>query len=528
MDPASRDEFDAARFFLAAAAMKAERRGRRPTLQERIRGEQFLVSQNRSLRYLLLLVFSYYTLMDAIKLDAYNATLLRTVLPSPSSNWTIKEVSSVLVTSEVSFAAIQVVVIGLIEQYVPPSVWCTINFFLSLAAWFTFDRPNLGLARLVTLFVLKAFNVRYAVMVHWFGARYFKYTMAVQFFVSLLPHIVKLPLFYFDRTVVFGQQFLIGAVAVLLYGLLACSLFWCWRTHEIPDYTGEEFELERRRYIDGFCHPMVDRDVQYKPDKRGSWICNIACTLFLSGVYYDYPMFTTYAKVILQLDITYEMVYVHVGLFTAVFIVNVAYNIFKYSYRRWLRSHDSSMAYIARQMNSARFWFIVSSYLCVLLSRMGFLLLQLYGYPSFLLLVTCACLGGLGGNVQPLLAELMFRQRAQRGPSLEADATATLTNRYYRNGSKRGFYQCHRTIDGIRSGWKNHSDQLFKWMYVDGRSVMNLLLLFVWLAVSSLVGSWWFTVNTISLILLSFTLFLCYYHLHAHRIGQEVVVVGNA
>jgi hypothetical protein len=468
-------------------------------LKTRIRVEQSLAAKHRPLRYLLLVAFSYFTLMDAIKIDAYNAALLRLILPTNQTTWTVKQVSAVLVTSEVNFAAIQMIVIGLVEQNVPPSIWCTVNFFLSLAAWFLFDQPDLGLTAMIVLFLLRSLNVRYAVMVHWFGDKYFKYTMAVQFFISVFPHILKLPLFHYHRAIVFQEQFLLGAIGTVIYGLVACTIFWYWKGYDNEDGCGG-----------GTAAASAVPEKISGPDKTGSWLSNFACTFFLAGVYYDFPMFTTYAKIVLGLDITYEMVYVHVGLFTSVFFVNVWYNLFKHCYRRWLRSCELTAYEILRRMNRARFLFIVISYVSVLISRVTFLLLQLYVYPSFTLLVMCACLGGLGGNVQPLLAELMFRQRS-------------------RTKSMIGGLSMKRermSENGLRRRWKQHSDQIFKWMYVDGRSVMNLFLLLVWITVSNYVGSWWFSANTISLILLSFALFLYYYYSHAHRINQELLVAG--
>lgn len=479
----------------------------RASLKTRIRVEQFLASKHRPLRYLLLLAFSFYTLMDAIKLDAYNAALLRLVLPANQSTWTVKQVSAILVTSEVNFAVIQMFVIGLMEQYVPPSIWCTINCFLTLAVWFLFDRPDLSLSTMIAVFLFRSLNVRYAVLVHWFGDKYYKYTMAIQFFISVFPHLLKLPLFHYHRAIVFEEQFVVGTIGGIVYGMIACTIFWYWRGTTYP----EEEALAMMEQTTKVAMSVERRKRNNRPDKTGSWLANFACTLFLAGVYYDFPMFTTYAKVVLNLDITYEMVYVHVGLFSAVFFVNIAYNLFKHLYRRWLRrSHTRSET--LRQMNRSRFVFVVISYACVLVSRVMFLLLQLYAFPSFSLLVLCACLGGLGGNVQPLLAELMFRQRSN------GDVTGLCPP-----PPPSKFSRKDEPNNALRRHWKLHSDQFFKWMYVDGRSIVNLCLLLVWVGVSSLVGSWWFTVNALSLILVSFGLFLYYYFSHAHRISRGLL-----
>lgn len=445
--------------------------------------ERQLVSRNRCFRYVLLVTASYFTLLDAIKQDAFNSALLAYLFPD-EPNRTSKQIASALVTHDILLTIVQMLVIGLLEQFVRPSIWCTFNLLTTICCWTYFSAPTLSLGNLLLIFIVRCFNVRYSMLVHWFGPLYFKYTMAVQFFVSVLPYLLKLPLFHYYRAVVFERQIELLAGAVVVFCLLVSMLLRELPTAVMVAANGQSLSSSTTRN---------------RPDKTGSWISNLSCSCFLAAVYFDFRAFDAYANRRLGYDITYDMVYVHVGLFVTVFLMNLVYNLFKTMYRRHMRLQELDRTTQTQRMNRARFAFVLFSFFGVTFSRCLFLALQLdtARQPSFSLLAVCVCLGGLGGNVQPLLAEFMFRQRTVPPPLVSLYDTTEEASR-----TRRARW------------WSRHSDQIFKWVYVDGRNLINVPLITLWFIVGPLVGPWWFTVNTIVLLVVSCLLFLVYYIRH--------------
>lgn len=485
------------------------------TFKEQILHERTLATTSRVLRLLLLTIASFFTLMDAIKNDAFNHALLDYVYPDVGKR-SAKQIASLFVSNEVFLALVQMIVVGLTEQFVLPSVWCLVNFSCSMMVWFYFSTPQLDLAGLLVVFALRSLNVRYSMMVHWFGDKYCKYTMAVQFFISVFPHIVKLPIFYWYRDVVFSCQTPIGITGGILAVILVTVFLSIKSSHH--------FESDETKSKTNLI-PVEQLNVPSCGIKNGSWRCNAACTLFLAAVYYDFPMFATYANTVLGFDLTYDIVYVHIGLYAVVFSVNVFYNVFKAIFRRELLRLNITPNERAKKMNNARGFFVFASYVGVFVSRVLFLYLQISRRASFALLVLCVSLGGLGGNVQPLAAELMFRQRAQSNQQRE---------KFAKNAGFHQLNQCklepireetssfaERVRFSLNAVWRRHSDQIFKWMYVDGRNVIDLLLLSLWLVCGDFVGSWWFTANTIVLLVISSILFFTYFFQN----GRKIVVL---
>lgn len=453
-----------------------------------------LFQRNRSLRYLLFIVASYHTLLDALKLDAYNSALLDHFLPATSRS--VKNVSSILVINEISLALLQMCVIGLLEQLALPSIWCVINLAVSSVGWVFFDSPQPSVVSLGVLFLLRALNVRYSMMVHCFGPNYYKHTVAVQFFIHVLPHLVKLPLLRLVPEIVFAHQLPMLYVALVLHGLLFCGLLYGQRhSDERERASGHSDEDEC-----GSAPQSSDRH------KRLSWLCNIACSLFLAGVYFDFPMMIAYAHLELGYDLVYDMVYVHLCLFLTVFTVNLVYNATKRIYRRYLAAQQCDRHTRLRRLVAFRMYCVGISYVGCFVSRLLFLVLQLQPSDRAWLPLTrnvwfavTLCLAGLGGNVQPLLAEFMFRQRA----------SSINWHEYLRCNTRIDFGTVAVHNDDF---CERHADQLFKWMYVDGYRVIDAVLLAVWLLVGTHIGTWWYTANALTMVGLSGALFLCYYY----------------
>lgn len=479
-------------------------------LKEQILHERKLVAKNRVLRMLLLIIASFFTLMDVIKTDAYNHALLDYFFPDVAKR-NAKEIASLFVTNEVLLAIVQMFVVGLTEQYVLPSAWCLINFSCSMLVWFYFSDPHLGLIGLLVVFGLRSLNVRYSMIVHWFGDNYCKYTIAVQFFIAVFPNIIKLPIFYWYRQIVFDCQMLVALAGGIAAVVFFATFLMLKSAHGLI--------VENKRVSEDVSVEQLS--IPSAGIKDGSWRCNLASTLFLAAVYYDFPMFATYANTVLGFDLTYDIVYVHVGLFSVVFSVNVFYNIFKAIFRRQLLRMNITPNERARQMNCMRCFFVLASYIGVIISRVLFLYLQLSQIASFPLLILCSSLAGLGGNIQPLSAEFMFRQRANAN------------RQKLRFANNAGYYQLNRcALEPISEEtscaekcrisssvfWRKHSDQIFKWMYVDGRNVVGLFLLLLWLLFADLVGSWWFTTNTLVLLLISSGLFFTYFFSNGRKI----------
>lgn len=501
--------------------------------------DQTLMANNRLLRYTMFVTFAFFTFLDVLKVDAYYSALLYTMIDNASHNSTnTKQISSILVANEVMIAFIQMLVVGILEQYFLPSIWSFVNFLITILTWMTFDSPHVSPSRFLLIFFLRALNVRYSVIVYWLGKRYDSYTMVVQFFISLLPSIMKLPLFHFYRQIIiFGLQFelLLAAIAAFVIFVSAYSLYV---TRLTASQVMSEQLLQLRQLSSSsspqppppesltlqqisFC-TETDRNNSNRTmtraiyDKSGSWLCNLACVLFLSGVYYDFPVFTTFAVVYLNYDITYDIIYVHIGLFVTVFFMNISYNIFRVLHRRYLcrlYGHNNNVE-IEIHRNEKRYLFAMISYVCVILSRVCFLMLQLFEYPSATILTVCICFAGLGGNVQPLLAELMFRQRNQ------PQCTSSRYNRsraaYHRSAGITDEPNCNddlrtRVARWLERHWRTYSNQAFKWFYIDGKSIVNLLLLAVWMSLYNYIGPWWFSANSILLLLVSMTLFVVYY-----------------
>lgn len=685
-----------------------------------------VIRDSRTLRFFLLFVASCFTLLDAIKQDAYNASLINYALPRELQN--TKRISTLLVMNDVSVTIVQMFVIGLFEQRVTPFVWGGLNFFTSIVAWLMFASPNLVRGELIGLFFVRACNVRYATMIHWFGPYYFKHTVATQFFIALLPYLLKLPLFHLYREIVFSHQIDMTIAAATLYGIFCLWYFLLSRKTESRlcleenrfddrprqncrldtetcycDYCATELTLisqakaqhaldqhamwqhaqdrhaihqraEDRRAMAQYAEDQqvkaqhgqepytqdprlpapsklqpplasppsplppsppsvrsalstlnkpslwqlssaadveraeaskvalrslssddvetsrkisIDRrdqrtakrpcvsepvfmsrtktppaaDAERSRRKAGSWLANAACTLFLAGVYYDFRMFDTFANQVLHIDFTYEMIYVHFGLYCTVFLVNVAYNATKNLFRlRLSRRLDHESTEYCLRMHVLRYGFAMFSFAGVLLGRIAFLAMQLeLTEPSFPRLVSCLCLGGLGGNVQPLLAEMMFRQRAAL-TTLANKPSSTPPNSLLRKPIVRNQIvalpsaafaptplttslpstklapfakvqnsdKCDATVDiavsfalagepksherGLLTRfWKAHSDQIFKWIYIDGRNLVNLMMLGVWLLIWSMIDTWWFTSTTIVLVFTSMLLFNLYF-----------------
>lgn len=477
-----------------------------------------LYRHQRWLRYVLFIVVSYHTLLDVLKLDAYNAALLDHFLPAGNRTAAAaKDVVSVLVINEVSLAVLQMLVIGLLEQLALPSVWCVINLAVSSVGWVCFDAPLPTATSFAAVFAIRALNVRQSMMVHWLGPRYHRHTIAVQFFVCVLPHMVRVPLIRLVPDIVFGHQLTMLYIALGLHGLLVCCILYGLRHRRDEDgysaaavATAAPFDGTHRDDQRDDDNDMKD-EREDRPGcrhKRWSWLCNLSCSLFLAGVYFDLPMVITYAHLSLGYDLVYDMVYVHLCLYVTVFSVNVLYTTSAHLYRLYLWYEQLDRHTRQRRLVAMRVFCVWLGMLGCVCSRLLFLIMQIQPagatwlpHPQTAWFALVLFLAGLGGNVQPLLAEFMFRQRS----------SSINWHEYLRCNTHVNF----DLPDGV-SRWTRYSEQLFRWTHVDGHRVIIAALLVVWLLVSPYVEAWWFTANALAMLMCSGLLFLLY-HRHSGR-----------
>lgn len=434
-------------------------------------------------KYLVLSIVAIFSLMDAIKQDAFSEALLKYLYPD---GFVEKGIAETLMVYDYVLACVGTLIVIFVERRVPPHIWCVCNLLISILHWMYFNEPTLELHKLIILAILRSINVRYSMITYWFGPHYHSHIMLVQLFNSLLPQIGKLLLLRYYREVMFDHQNEVLIIANLLCILLIGVICYC-NDRQILE---EEHELEIR-------HPHLNSE-RLTVDKSGSWCCNVASVTFITGIHYDVHMFEAYANKRLKFSYTYDMVYVHIGLYVTVFLNNLVYNAFKRLYAKRLSGQSGDSARQAHAMNRARFLFTIVGYALALISRSAFLVLQLHPTRSLYMLVACVCLGGMAGNVHPILAEFMFRQRTI--PSLRLDTQSN------DSASTSKF-------------WQKYREQIFKCLYMEGRSIIMIPLIVVWYIIRNYIGSWWFSANAISLLVISSFIFIFYYIRHAKYIN---------
>lgn len=446
--------------------------------------ERNLLMSRVWVKYLVLYIVAIFSLMDAIKQDAFSEALLKYLYPD---GFVEKGIVETLMLYDYVLACVGTLIVIFVERRVPPHVWCVCNLLISILYWMYFNEPTLELHKLIILAILRSMNVRYSMITYWFGPLYHSHIMLVQLFNSLLPQIGKLLLLRYYRVVVFDYQYEVFIVASLLCILLIGVIFYC---NDRPIEVKEERELDIR-------HSYTNSE-RLTVDKSGSWCCNVASVTFITGIHYDVHMFGAYANKRLKFNYTYDMTYVHIGLYVTVFLNNLVYNAFKRFYAKRLSGQSDDFARQAHAMNRARFAFTIVGYALALISRSAFLVLQLHPTPSLYMLVICVCLGGMAGNVHPILAEFMFRQRTIPSARLDTRSSGSSSTSKF---------------------WQKYREQIFKCLYMNGRSVIMIPLIITWYIIRNYINYWWFSANSIVLLAISGVIFIIYYIRHAKYIN---------
>lgn len=238
-----------------------------------------------------------------------------------------------------------------------------------------------------------------------------------------------------------------------------------------------------------------------------TWFCNLSCILFLAAVYHDYAMFAAYANQRLGFDLTYDVAFVYAYIHVTVLVVNILLLLRRVVCSAWSLSSSVSLC-ISDGLIGIAFGVLF-------FGRLLFLWLQLEEHgiaasitshdhdrdrddqPRLLLLILVAISSGAAGNLQPLLAERMFHDRAM----------VYEYEREHDHQQTRDNDECVSPFDP-QSRHPRRSprhQQLFKWLYLDGRHLVNAVMLLV----ASILPIY-LTANTIALIVCSAVAFVVY------------------